>query len=104
MFQLFSFPRHFTEGRFWSLYVFTEALMVLDCFTTVIILNFCGGVELNPVVNFFGLFNITVYKILATAFVGFVSRAQKFLWLLFGLSVVFSFVVLWNAINILLVM
>jgi hypothetical protein len=102
MFRLFPFPRHFTEGRFWSLYIFAEALMVLDCFTTVIILNFCGGVELNPIVNYFGLFNITVYKIAATAFIGFVSRRKKFLWLLFGLSLVFSFVVLWNTFNILL--
>jgi hypothetical protein len=104
MLRLLSVPRRFTEGRFWSLYVFAETLMVLDCFTTVIILYSCGGVELNPVVNYFGLFNITVYKILATAFVGFVSRVKKFLWLLFGLSFVFSFVVLWNTVNLLLVL
>jgi hypothetical protein len=103
MFRLPVIPRRFTEGRFWSLYIFAEALLVLDCFTTVVILNFCGGVELNPLVNHFGLLNITVYKIVATCFVGFACWKEKALWLLYGIAIFFSCVVCWNSINILLV-
>jgi len=102
MFKLFDVPRRFTEGKFWLLYTFSASLLVLDCVTTVVILEFCGGVELNPLVSGVGLFNIPVYKLVANAFVGFVSFRKRFLWLLFGLSVVFSFVVVWNTVNILL--
>lgn len=102
MFKLFSFPQRFTEGKFWFLYTFSASLLVFDCVTTTIILEFCGGVELNPLVSGLGLFNITVYKLVANVFVGFVSLKEKVLWLLYGLSVVFSFVILWNTVNILL--
>ncbi len=98
----FKFMPRFSMGKFWFLFVYSTALLVFDCVTTVIILEACGGVELNPIVNTAGLFNITVYKIVANVFVGFVSFRKKFLWLLAGLSVTFSFVVTWNAVNIFL--
>lgn len=102
MLQLPMFPQKYTEGRFWFLFGFAESLLVLDCVTTVIILGFCGGVELNPLVRSIGLFRITVYKLSANAFVGLVSLKTRVLWLLYGLSLVFTFVVLWNAANIFL--
>jgi hypothetical protein len=98
----FGFTPQFSMGKFWFLFIYSTALLVFDCVTTVIILEACGGVELNPLVNAAGLFNITVYKIVANVFVGFVSFKKKFLWLLAGLSVVFSCVVAWNAVNIFL--
>lgn len=101
MFTLLNPVRRYTEGKFWFLYTFSESLLVLDCVTTFFILEFCGGVELNPFVNSFGLFNITIYKLLANAFVGFVSFKKKLLWILMGISVIFSFVVVWNTLNIL---
>jgi hypothetical protein len=104
MFNLLGATKSFSESKFWALYTFSATLLSLDCVTTVIILEFCGGIELNPVVKSIGLFNITIYKLLANAFIGYVSRTKKILWLLSGLSMVFTFVVLWNVVNIFLVL
>ncbi len=104
MLNQFGFTECFSEGKFWFLFVYSTALLVFDCVTTVVILETCGGVELNPLVNAAGLFNITVYKVVANVFIGLVSFKKKVLWLLAGLSVVFSVVVAWNAVNIFLAM
>jgi hypothetical protein len=103
MLKSLTLPNTFSEGRFWLVFSFSETLLILDCITTVIILEVCGGVELNPIVRTFGLFNITVYKLVATAFVGLVSHKKKFLWLLYAISLIFTVVVVWNLTNILLV-
>jgi hypothetical protein len=103
MLKSIALPNTFSEGRFWAVFSFSQALLVLDCITTVVILEVCGGVELNPIVQSAGLFNITIYKLAANAFIGLVSHEKKFLWLLYAISVIFSAVVLWNLANILLV-
>jgi hypothetical protein len=102
MLKSLTLPNTFSEGRFWAVFSFSEALLILDCITTVVILEYCGGVELNPIVRSIGLFNITAYKLGACAFVGFVSHKKKFLWLLYAISMIFSAVVLWNFGNILM--
>jgi hypothetical protein len=102
---MYSLPKlsgSFSEGKFWLVYGFSVSLLLLDCLTTVIILEVCGGVELNPLVNRMGLFNITIYKLVANAFVGLVCLKKQVLWLLYVVSSVFVFVVLWNMVNIFL--
>ncbi len=103
MLKSLTLPNTFSEGRFWAVFSFSETLLILDCITTVIILEVCGGVELNPLVRSIGLFNITAYKLAANAFIGFVSHKKKFLWLLYAISLIFTVVVVWNLVNILMV-
>jgi hypothetical protein len=103
MLHTFCLPNTFSVGRFWVVFCFSQVLLVLDCLTTVVILEVCAGVELNPIVGRLGLFNVTIYKLAANSFIGYVSYSKKFLWLLYVISLVFAGVVFWNFANILLV-